>query len=213
MKSFEKIVIAVHGFASDKESGMIRFLTCELEKQNIGVVAFDLSGHGTNPKPLTIANCLQDIEEAVQAVREQTNAPISFFSSSFGGYLTALYLNQAKEKFEHIIFRAPAITMRDALRGILKENFEKEIEFKGVALTNEFYRELHEIDLLAIAPSIKQEINIIYGTEDMVVSNDDIIEFATRQGSTLHAIEGADHRFKRDGDLAEILDVVMQVLD
>ena len=56
----EEIMIAIHGFAGDKESSAITAVANELNKQKIGVIALDLPGHGVSEVDgdyLTLDNC------------------------------------------------------------------------------------------------------------------------------------------------------------
>ncbi len=56
----KEIIIACHGFAGDKGSSAIKLLAEEMIKNKVGVICFDLPGHGesqTNATKLTIDNC------------------------------------------------------------------------------------------------------------------------------------------------------------
>ena len=64
-EKIERIIIAIHGFAGDKESGAINILAEEMLKHNTMTVALDLPGHGTSEVDgdlLTLENCIEDIQ-------------------------------------------------------------------------------------------------------------------------------------------------------
>lgn len=97
-KNMKEIVIACHGFAGDKESSAILALANELAKEKIGVICFDLPGHGeseVNADMLSIQNCIQDINAIEEyIIKTYGNIPVSIFATSFGAYLTLI--NMAK---------------------------------------------------------------------------------------------------------------------
>ena len=95
-KKVSRIIIAVHGFAGDKESGAIASLAEEMVKKDTLVVALDLPGHGTSKvdgDALTLENCLNDITSVEEHYHEQyKDAKLSYFATSFGAYLVLLKL-------------------------------------------------------------------------------------------------------------------------
>ena len=111
----KEILIGVHGFAGDKESSALTNVAEALSTNHIGLIALDLPGHGAsevNGDFLTIDNCLNDIKSVIEyAKKEYSGAKISMFATSFGAYLTLLYITKSGNDFNKVILRCPAIKM------------------------------------------------------------------------------------------------------
>ena len=111
----EEIMIAIHGFAGDKESSAITAVANELNKQKIGVIALDLPGHGVSEVDgdyLTLDNCLDDIKRVEEYVKnEYKNVKVDIFATSFGAYLTLLLLTKHGNDYNKIVLRCPAVKM------------------------------------------------------------------------------------------------------
>ena len=124
------IIIAMHGFCGDKESGCISLLEQEATKFGIGLVKFDWPAHGesnANGEKLRIDNCLSDLQSVIDFVK--ANHPLAklvAFSTSFGGYLTLLYNKKHENVFDYIILRSPAIKMYDVLTSTIMNEVLKE---------------------------------------------------------------------------------------
>ena len=130
------IVIAMHGFAGDKESSCIKLLEDRLKQMNVGLLKFDWPGHGeseTNGDDFTVHKCLSDLNSIVKYIRKEHNdCNLVAFSTSFGGYLTLLYNYYNPNVFNHIILRSPAIKMYDVIeKNLLTEQMK--IELRKIA--------------------------------------------------------------------------------
>jgi len=217
--NLEKIVLAVHGFASSKKSPNTAAASSELAKNNIGLLAFDLPSHGENKTQLRIETCLDAIRQAENYLR-QFNKPICFFSSSFGAYLTLLYLIDNPNQYGEIILRSPAIDLHKTMLTILRycnvnlTDFER--DKKATVLEKqvdyEFFLQSKQYNVFENAHKIKETINIIYGTEDDVVDNNDIQKLGKVIPCNLYPIQGADHDFKRLGDLNQMVAQICDIL-
>jgi len=207
------IVIGVHGFAGDKNSSVLTQLALALHKEGWGLVCFDFPAHGDSTAPdeaLRVDNCKRDLMTVVSWMKaEYPDAAYGLFATSFGGYIALLCADNLKGIRK--VLRAPAVTMATALENIVAPITRAELFENGAVcgferkmhVSGSFYR-----DLLEHPFSIPDEpFVIIHGTED------DVIPFAAvKHLSELHdnirliAVEGADHRFKRLGDLEIILE-------
>ena len=219
-ESPKEIIIAVHGFAGDKESSAISLLAKEMTKEGFGVVCFDFPGHGESEveaDKLTIDNCINDIisiEDYIK-VKYDNEIKIDIFATSFGAYITLLKLFKYKTKYNKIVLRAPAIKMDEILKNtLLREPFDK---FKERGFTKlgferimnipfSFYEELKQNQILKIYKN-SQKILIIQGTEDDVAPIKDTKELIDldKANFELFEIQGADHRMKKDGELEKAI--------
>ena len=66
---FSTIIIAVHGFSSSKDSFINKKLAPILKENNIGLVCFDLPGHGDRKNELlTVDSCLKSIKVCFRTI-------------------------------------------------------------------------------------------------------------------------------------------------
>ncbi len=223
--NIEKIVIAVHGFAGDKDSSVIEAIANKLN-QNTLVVTFDLPCHGednTN-SVLQLNQCLHYLDVVISSVKkEYKDKEISIFATSFGAFLTLNYLKNSIYTFNHIILRAPAIFMDKVLvNSILRDRklsyselIDHEADLginKKIMVDKKFLQDLKNNNLSSY--QFKTHIDIIQGDQDDIV---DVKENENYYKSNfisynLYYIKGADHRFKKAGELEQILDIVTKII-
>ena len=219
-ESPKEIIIAVHGFAGDKESSAISLLAKEMTKEGFGVVCFDFPGHGESEveaDKLTIDNCINDIETIEEYIKEKygKQMKIDLFATSFGAYITLLKIFKYNTKYNKIVLRAPAIKMDKIFKEtLLRETFE-EFQKRGITklgfdrimnIPFSFYEELKQNQILKIYKN-SQKILIIQGTEDDVAPIKDTKELIDldKTNFELFEIRGADHRMKKDGELEKAI--------
>lgn len=224
-ESPKEIIIAVHGFAGDKESSAISLLAKEMTKEGFGVVCFDFPGHGESEveaDKLTIDNCINDIETIEEYIKEKygKQMKIDLFATSFGAYITLLKIFKYNTKYNKIVLRAPAIKMDKIFKEtLLRETFE-EFQKRGITKLGfdrtmnvpfDFYKELKQNQILELYNN-SQKILIIQGTEDDVAPIKDTQELIDldKTNFELFEIQGADHRMKKDGELKKAINKVKE---
>ena len=223
----KEIVIALHGFSSDRGSSCIRMLKDKLYCYNIGVITFDWPAHGeslVDGKKLLVNNCLKDLDFIFNYIKNKyPSIPISLFATSFGGYLGVLYMHLYNSSFKNIILRAPALKMYDILIKNIMDNYTKEeMNINGsfkfgykriIDIYSDFLDELKKYDIFDLYNGkINLNYNIIHGMVDDVVPIEDSIMFAEKFGANVFKIEGADHRFKKDGQLEQVVEIALNIL-
>ncbi|MBQ9018004.1 alpha/beta fold hydrolase [Candidatus Saccharibacteria bacterium] len=221
------IIIATHGFCGDKKSSCISLLEENVNQVGAGLVKFDWPAHGDSPvegDQLTVANCLADLDAVVKHVREKyPNAKLVPFSTSFGGYVTLLYIQEHPNDFAHVILRSPAINMYDVLSDSIMDDAAREsVREKGsfrfgferpIDVTDRFVEELKQNNVQeALRGMPLSNVTIIHGTSDDLVPFSDSQDFATQHGAHIYPVTGADHRYKGDGELAKVMFVALNVL-
>lgn len=227
-KNMKEIVIACHGFAGDKESSAILALANELDKEKIGVICFDLPGHGeseVNADMLSIQNCIQDINAIEEyIIKTYGNIPVSIFATSFGAYLTLINMAKNSKKYKHVILRSPAIKMAEIYKdSLLRENEEKYKERgytklgfeREMLVPYKFLEELEANDLFKIYQDITiPKINIVQGDKDDIAPIDDTKEFVEKSNGNaqLYIIPGADHRMKKPGELEKAIEYSTKII-
>lgn len=224
----KEIIIACHGFGGDKESSTIKLLANEMVKNKIGVICFDLPGHGeskVNADELNICNCINDINSVEDyAKNEYRNIPISIFATSFGAYLTLINIARNNKKYKNIILRSPAIKMGEIYANRLLRESEEEYKKRGytklgfereMLIPYNFLEELISNNIFEIYSSFKiPKINIIQGDKDDIAPIEDTIEFVNKHKDNvnLYIIPGADHRMKKTGELQKVMEYCKKII-
>lgn len=194
------IVIAVHGFSSSKEGTTYQMLMKRLPKAGYGVLALDLPGHGTEESSkelLRVEAAIDNIEAAEAYISEHyPELPICYFASSFGAWLTCLYISQREHKGRHVFLRSAAVNMPDLF--IKKELTDAEqhhiedLETKGyfdtsmdlhapVRITKEMLKDFEHTDLFKQFDAKRSEdhqILMVHGEEDTVIDPEEALRFA-----------------------------------
>ena len=217
-EKIERIIIAIHGFAGDKESGAINILAEKMLKHNTMTVALDLPGHGTSEVDgdlLTLENCIEDIQIVEDTYKQKyPNIKINYFASSFGAYLLLLKLSKEPNNLNKIVLRCPAICMDKIFKNaILKEPFHvfKERGYTVVGYERElkvnfsFYKELEENQIFQKYQEKNNQILIIHGDKDDTAPIEDSRRFQKEHDTEMIVIKGADHRFKKEGELEKVV--------
>lgn len=213
------IILGVHGFAGDKESSALRFLAEAACKKAVSLMCFDFPAHGASEASdamLSVKNCMDDLLLIAELCRiEHPNEKKYLFATSFGGYITLLCSKELSDF--NIVLRAPAVTMPEHiltdLLNTTPEKFEKAESItcgfeRKICLTFGFYTELqkHKIaDCVCDDPML-----IIHGDNDNIVPYRDIIDFCScHKNAELRTISGADHRFKKPGELNRVIELAL----
>lgn len=196
----EKIVIAVHGFTSSKESPTVQLLMKRLPEKGLGVVGMDLPGHGTGrslKEELRIGACLESVSALEEHIASRfPDAEICYFASSFGAYITGIRISTMPHRGRKAFFRSPAVNMPSLfIRKDLTEEdraFYRELDQKGFAersfdlgrpvrITGGFIEDLKSHDLFSLFDPEKfghHLIAIARGEKDAVIDPREAARFA-----------------------------------
>ena len=209
-RGVKKCVLIVHGFGSSMESRISTVLSGLLPEVGVGTIALNLPGHGNHEREgdmLTVENCLSDIGAVERYVRDDYHdAEICYFGSSFGAYLTLLYISRGGFSGSSACLRCSAVRMADIFESMTPEGMMERLESEGsivnasyrrpIKVTREFYHELRENDLFEkFSKNGMERILMIHGTADEVAPFKDAKEFSEKFGVALSPCEGGDHRF------------------
>ena len=129
------------------------------------------------------------------------------YATSFGGYLTLKYISRQGNPFRKIALRCPAVNMYDSITKTImsSEDFgklqaKKEILVgfdRKIPVSLAFLEELRVNDIQVIDYlDYAEDILILHGTADEVVSFDASFAFAENNLIEFIPVEGADHRFR-----------------
>lgn len=196
------IVIAIHGFSSSKECATYQLLLRRMPAAGYGVIGIDLPGHGSAEsqwETLSIEGCINSIEAAEKvAAAHYPELPIFYFASSFGAYITGLYISTRAHLGRKAFFRSAAVNMPDLFvrrnSAIIsrrqladldeKGYFEASVETaKPVRVTREMVRDLAETDLFRVFDAGRfggTAVMMAHGAEDAVIDPDAARSFAEK---------------------------------
>ncbi len=211
-------VIVAHGFASSKESPTVKMLMENLPKYGMAVMALDFPAHGASPVNgdlLTVKNCTADLADVEKHVRELLpEAEVGYFGSSFGAYITLIYLMEHETEGTKAFLRSTAVNMSEYFleltaeeRAALDEHgyFILDDSVRPVKITEEFIEDLKAHDIMAAFECKGQELLMIHGSEDEDIAYDRAKAFAEKYDIDLVTISGGDHRLSIPGAPEKVL--------
>lgn len=109
------VCVSAHGFGSSKSSPTNQLLLQGLPARGVGVLAFDFPLHGESPDgapPLRLETCFDALAAAEARARSLApRAQVVYFGSSFGAYVTLLYLTQRPQAGRRAFLRSAAVCM------------------------------------------------------------------------------------------------------
>lgn len=218
----KQVILIFHGFGSSKESPTVKMLEEHLPQKGMGTFAIDFPAHGESPADgasLTLENCLSDMSAAEQEVKRLApGAEIGYFGSSFGAYMTLLYLAAGKGTGKRAFLRSAAVEMPDILRSRAGEAGKQLLEQQGYLMADEGYvrplklvQELFdELDENNVFDKYKKGIarlRMVHGTKDEEASFEAAERFARMAGAEFTAVEGGDHQLSRPGMPERVLEL------
>ena len=211
------LCVVVHGLGSSKNGFMAEMMLDKLPLSGIGAIAFDLPAHGESKVEgefLRIDNCLDDFA-AVEA-RAGVLAPkaeIVYFASSFGAYITLIYLAGREPGKRRAFLRSAAVSMplfigrrltpeqRVCLEsaGELVIHKEQYGYFRDLKITKGYCDDLGSHDVFAIWREGLAELRMIHGEADDKIPLADALSFAERFHVPLTVVPGGDHQLSIPG--------------
>ena len=61
--------------------------------------------------------------------------------------------------------------------------------------------------------NIENDVKLVYGTQDITVSNDNIIKLSQIKNWDIYAVDGADHFYRRDEDVKNVADLFLKIIN
>ena len=196
-----QVAIVCHGFGSSKNSPMVQALDQTLPAHGIGVYSFDFPAHGESPvgeEGLRVPFCIDDLAEVeAHLLARNPQAEISYFASSFGAYITLLYLAQHPHRQRKAFLRSAAVTMPALAAGwLLNQRAQEDLARQGyfvpqydyvreMRITPAFLDDLAEYNLFTRYRQGSAQVAMVHGGQDQVAPVKAAQRFATRFGAQL----------------------------
>ncbi len=212
-----KIVVLVHGFGGSSEGRFTSSLTPILNEKGLGVVSFDLPGHGRSPvggEYFTVKHCLRDLDSVYEYVSfKYPAAKIYLGGTSFGAYLCLLYNSIYEKGSEKLFLRCAALDMKTIFeKKLIGDNLRRLSNYGSVVLddcerplhiTEQFYRDLNKYSVFDEFKKLNGKYLILHGTKDEIAPYIDVLEFTKEHSLGLYAIDNADHFLSDPAKLSE----------
>ena len=209
-KNVRRVIVCCHGFGSSKDSKSYETFAerAVAKRKGTAVIVFDWPCHGDDArKNLRLDDC----EAYIRLVTDYAHSHFGIdelyaYGVSFGGYLLLKYLAQNGNPFRKVALRCPALTMyRSLTDNIMAAGDEEKLKAgkpvlvgfdRKVKISPEFMDELAAFDVTTLEYfDYADDILIVQGTADEIVSFEVAREFADANVIEFVAVEGADHRF------------------
>ena len=217
------VVIVSHGFGSSKQSSTALMLAEGMGAHGAAVFAYDFPAHGDSPvdgEMLTVDRCLEDLGAVERHVRAAApGARIGYFGSSFGAYISLLYVSEYPHAERRVFTRSAAVEMPKLIRDSRTPEQERELREKGfvlfgaqygytrdLKLTRAFGDSLEAHDLFARWQPGAAEVCMIHGDDDRVAPYEAAQRFAALSGAKLITVPGGDHRLSIPGAPERVLE-------
>lgn len=199
------VVVICHGFQSTKTQQKYIKLARRLRDDGFLVLRFDFEGCGDSegdPKKLTIANEVLDLEVALKTVLKECDADsekVALVGDSLGAVVAALCVK--KVNVGTLVFWNPAFNQKNLLKTWYTKEDVKVIREEGAVCKKEkeigkgYYLENKDKDYSNILSTISLPILIIHGAKD----EDVLIEYSQKlaqehQNVTLKVLPGTNHK-------------------
>lgn len=220
-----RVVIFCHGFGGHKDnSAAEKFAERLLSKQKgTALITFNWPCHGDDvKKKLRLADCDAYLDLVLSYARRKLQAEELYaYATSFGGYLTLKYIAEHGNPFRKVALRCPAVNMYEALTTAIMTAEDLEKLRKGkeipvgfdrkVMVGSAFLEELRNNDIQRWDfLDYAEDILILHGTADEVVSFETVRAFADNQLIEFIPIEGADHRFRNPMKMDEVIKAILK---
>ncbi|MCH4071837.1 alpha/beta fold hydrolase [Pseudoramibacter sp.] len=211
-KKPQAIVIMIHGFESCKECRSGQLLLRRLPPAGFGVICYDQPGHGTaeaRQEGLRIGACMDSLARVEAYCAERyPDLPVYYFASSYGAYLTLLYVSQRQHRGTRLFMRSAAVNMPDLFfKADPDPVMVKDLKTKGyftpnmelgnpVKVSRGMLEDFKANDLPAVfaaADHSGMQFAMVHGEKDAVIPVEKARAFADRFHIPITVMKGQGH--------------------
>lgn len=203
-EDMKNIIIYCHNLGSDS-SWALRFYK-ELCNHQIGIIAPDFPSHGldnTDFKKFNLNLCLLYLDTVIKYVKRiYPDVKINLLGSSFGSYIILNRLIRNIEHFNTVLLMCPYVDLESIFKeqhNLTQEyyqNHEYKFLYGKVKLYYNTYLDFITNKVLNNSKIIRNNnIYVIYGTDDKVISLEMIESFCYNLNIPLTKVKGAPHEF------------------
>jgi putative redox protein len=216
-----KGIILLHCFTCTKHHRVMRSLADCLSAGGFTVLRFDFGGNGESGGKLedaTYTKMLGEVNSAVSHMHNLGLKKIGVAGHSMGAMLSLLAAHEDKriQAVGFISGSSQAARVREVFPGEAIEKAEREgsaeafVYGRMITINREFLLDVEKFNVGHAAAVLKKPLLVIHGTADEVIP-----PFHARQiyawasgPKTLDMMEGVDHLYRKDEDLAKLRQAV-----
>lgn len=228
VNAVRRAVIFGHGFGGHKDNRAAEKFAAKIisKHKDVGVVTFNWPCHGDDArKNLLLSECDTYLTLVIGYVRNRFHTEeIYAYATSFGGYLFLKYIAEHGNPFRKVALRCPAIRMYQSItnRIMTKDDYDKIQKGKPVLvgfdrkikIGKQFLDDLEQADITKNDYiDYADDILILHGTKDEVISFDDSAEFADRNVIEFVPVQNADHRFTDPKTMDLAIHTIIEFMD
>ena len=206
----KRVVIFGHGFGGHKDNRAAEKFAAKIisKHKDLGVITFNWPCHGDDArKNLLLIECDMYLTYVIEYAKKRFQTEdIYAYATSFGGYLFLKYIAEHGNPFRKIALRCPAIKMYQSITNRIMTKDDRDKILKGkpvlvgfdrkIKISKQFLEDLEASDITQNDyMDFADDILILHGTKDEVISFDDSAEFADQNVIEFVPVQNADHRF------------------
>ena len=201
------MAIIFHGFTANRNTPLLKEIANQLRDENIASVRFDFNGHGDSDgkfEDMTVLNEIADANAILNYVKTDPHVRnIYLVGHSQGGVIASMLAGLYPDLIKKVVLLAPAATLKtDALKGSTQgltydpKHIPDRLPFKDLTLGGFYLRTAQQLPIYEVSANFTNPVCLIHGTNDTVVSPNASKKYhEVYENSTLHLVDGADHRF------------------
>ena len=203
----DKIMVAVHGNASNKADEPIALLAGAAVPLGYQVLSFDLPQHGdrkNEPTLCKVQNCIQDISRIMDFAAGQAGQ-ISLFACSMGAYFSLLACRDLPVR--QSLFLSPIVDMKRLINNMMAwfdvspDRLRAEQEIALPAIRQTLYWDYYCYVRDNPVTVWESPTAILYGEADNLCEYGVITLFAQRFGCSLTVMKQGEHYFHTPAQL------------
>lgn len=216
------VIILCHGFSTSKDSYTHVRLEKILNDRGISTLRFDFFGHGESEgkfEKITVSEAVDDLQNAIQLLRESGYKKIGLVGSSFSGMASLLTASKTDELYI-LALKSP---VSDYIGLIIAHANQEEIKtwrekgFIDIIGANEeklklnysFFDDAQKLDGFESAKKIRIPVLIVHGDKDDTVPIKQSIKISSLiKNCRLEIIEGGDHLYSDPKQFEKMLDLI-----
>lgn len=216
----DAVVIMIHGFESCKECATGHLLLRRMPPAGIGVICYDQPGHGTGKargEELRIGNCMDSLAGIEEYITDEyPGRKIFYFASSYGAYMTGLYISTRPHAGKKLFMRSAAVCMPELFlyppdteeNRIMKQDLKDKGYFTPnmnlgdpVKVSEGMMADLAANDLTEIFGDSDHggtRVEMVHGEKDAVIPLEKAQAFARKFGIPITVMKGQGHSIGED---------------
>lgn len=206
----EAAVLLIHGWAGsmDEVGDLYKDLATMLAEQHIASVRINVRGEGKRSNyrfTSTLASRVEDAENGLRFLQEQSSAPIGVVGFSMGGATAIALAGKHPKQIDSLVLWSSLVDPDELFSTIASDQTIREAfetgesvvqSFVPITVTKQHVQGLLGYDLLPAFANYSNALMMIRGSDDFIARHEDKV-MAISQASPFEyrIIKGADHLF------------------